>query len=161
MIRHVYNLKTCHLHIIANIEMAINEDVKTEMGRRLKLCQCGGAGLAAEADDLIQSMLEKNLAFKQNLSPFDVGVHPLNRDGVGLPGRERLSMYTYVIHDSCFWSKYFGLYSVYLDNMLYLFDLVKCVVNTWAILSEIRCEARHGACYLSCVKYQRPWILSC
>ena len=89
MSRHAYNLKTCYLHIIANIEMAINEDIKTEIGRRLKLCKSGGAGLAAEADELIQFMLGHNLASKQNLSPFDVGVHPLNRDGVGLPGRER------------------------------------------------------------------------
>ena len=69
--------------------MAINEDVKKEMARRVKLCQSGGAGLAAEADDLVHFMLSHNLAFKQNLTPFDVGVHPLNRDGVGLPGRER------------------------------------------------------------------------
>ena len=69
--------------------MAINEDAKKEMDRRLKLCQSGGAGLAAEADELVHFMLSQNLAFKQNLSPFDVGVHPLNRDGVGLPGRDR------------------------------------------------------------------------
>ena len=70
-----------------------------------RLMKLQGGTSAPEADDLIQFMLGHNLAFKQHLSPFDVGVHPLNRDG----GRERRSMYTYVIHGSCFWSKYFGV----------------------------------------------------
>ena len=68
---------------------------------------CASPAVQDWLHDLVHFTLSHNLAFKQNLTPFDVGVHPLNRDGVGLPGREReretehVHTYIYIIYMIC------------------------------------------------------------
>ena len=41
-------------------------------------------GLLSTAKQLIEYLLVQGLAYKQRLSPMDIGVHPQNRDNVGL-----------------------------------------------------------------------------
>ena len=43
-------------------------------------------GMVGIVKRLVEYLLGEGLVYKQRLSPMDVGVHPLNRDGVGLHG---------------------------------------------------------------------------
>ncbi len=59
-------------------------------------------GLLSTAKQLVEYLLANDLAYKQRLSPMDIGVHPQNRDNVGLHdciSSARLSLRKFIVQE--------------------------------------------------------------
>ena len=126
-------------------------------------------GLLSTAKQLVEYLLANDLAYKQRLSPMDIGVHPQNRDNVGLHdciSSARLSLRKFIVQE------YVGIiYSIDLHcssiiGTIYMWDscLVKigcwtgsgcCIV--WHMHTDaLSIEAWHHTRARTCQFNQRP-----
>ena len=63
-----------------------------------------GEGLLAEMNKLMEYLFEHNLAYRTTVRCSVVGVHPQNRDGMGV-SCHHVGELIKSIHSTCFWSR--------------------------------------------------------
>ena len=84
--------------------MAMSSDLQTEIGRLIAQSRDHGK-LSSAAEQITKVLLQHGLAYKQKIQPWHVGIHPQNRDGLGVSSNEVHSLISDILQVGFSWEE--------------------------------------------------------